>query len=75
MAESATELQDCLYAVIHYCNFFSSKVNITKTKVLFFILSIIMEGLFLLSKTNMFKHSKLCIVSLKSQDNYFFQLM
>ena len=36
MAESATELQDCLNAVSHYCKLWSLKINTTKTKVLIF---------------------------------------
>ena len=36
MAESATELQDCVNAVSHYCKLWSLKINTTKTKVLIF---------------------------------------
>ena len=36
MAESATELQDCLNAVSHYFELWSIKINTTKTKVLIF---------------------------------------
>ena len=36
MAESATELQDCVNAVSHYCKLWSLKINSTKTKVLIF---------------------------------------
>ena len=36
MAESATELQDCLNAIAHYCRLWSLKINTTKTKVLIF---------------------------------------
>ena len=36
MAESATELQNCLNSVSHYCKLWSLKINTTKTKVLIF---------------------------------------